>query len=235
MTRSKSELADEYVIGLLGEAEARDVESLLDTDPELASAVDAARDRFVEIDLTERPATVSTSSWGRILDRLSEEQGEHGNVVPLNAGQSDRTGVAAYWKHVAQAGMAACLLLAVGLGWMATRPAPQFVAILLDAGGEPQAVVEAFADDRVTVRPLENFEVPEGRTLQVWTKPNVPDAQPVSLGLMEQIRRLNLKGPDLPPPSQGQLYEITIEQEGGSPTGLPTGPIVGKGFAKTAI
>lgn len=237
MSLSLRELADEYVIGLLDEAERRDVESRMADEPELEAAVLAARERFLEIDLTERPADLSHASWNKVLERLGESDETTDNVVPLASARARRasTGVAGYWKHVAQAGMAACLVLAVGLGWMASRPAPQFVAVLLDSGGEPQAVVEAYANDRVVVLPLENFVVPAGRTLQVWTKPNVPDAQPVSLGLMEQIRRLSLKGPDLPPPTQGQLYEITIEQEGGSPTGLPTGPIVGKGFAKTTI
>ena len=237
MSASIHELADEYVIGLLDDAEMREIERRMRDEPALESAVQAARERFLEIDLTEKPAGLSDASWHAVLRRLGEDADEPGAVVPLASarGKSAAAGVAAYWKTVAQAGMAACLLLAVGIGWMASRPAPEFVAVLLDSGGEPQAVIEAYADDHVVVRPLENFVVPAGRTLQVWTKPNVPDAQPVSLGLMEQIRRLNLKGPDLPPPSQGQLYEITIEQEGGSPTGLPTGPIVGKGFAKTAI
>jgi len=236
MSASLHELADEYVIGLLDEAESRDVERRMRDEPELEAAVLAARERFLEIDLTEKPAGLSDSAWTQIVDRLGESAGDD-TVVPIGQARAKRaaSGVPAYWKHVAQAGMAACLLLVVGLGWIASRPAPQFVAVLLDSGGEPQAVIEAYADDHVVVLPLENFAVPEGRTLQVWTKPNTPDAQPVSLGLMEQIRRLSLTGPDLPPPSQGQLYEITIEQEGGSPTGLPTGPIVGKGFAKTAI
>lgn len=233
MSETLRELADEYVIGLLGEDEARAVETRAEKDAELAAAIDDARDRFVEIDLAETPSAVPETVWNGVLSRL--DAGENETVVPIGRARRVRTPVAAYWKQVAQAGIAACLLLAVGVGWMAMQPAPEFVAVLLDSDGEPQAVIEAFADDRVTVLPLENFDVPAGRTLQVWTKRNEPDAQPVSIGLMEQIRRLRLRGPDLPPPDEGQLYEITIEQEGGSPTGLPTGPIVGKGYAKHAI
>jgi len=39
----------------------------------------------------------------------------------------------------------------------------------------------------------------------------------------------------LPSPAADQLYEITFEPDGGSPTNLPTGPILGKGFAKTPV
>jgi anti-sigma-K factor RskA len=35
----------------------------------------------------------------------------------------------------------------------------------------------------------------------------------------------------LPEPVAGQLYEITLEDEGGSATGRPTGPILGVGRA----
>ncbi|WP_407815360.1 anti-sigma factor domain-containing protein, partial [Staphylococcus aureus] len=41
-----------------------------------------------------------------------------------------------------------------------------------------------------------------------------------------------LDGPALPTPRDNQLYEITLEQAGGSPTGRPTGPILAKGLAK---
>ena len=52
------------------------------------------------------------------------------------------------------------------------------------------------------------------------------------LGLLEAARSVVLEGPDLPQPREDQLYEITVENEGGSPTGRPTGPILVKGFAK---
>lgn len=82
--------------------------------------------------------------------------------------------------------------------------------------------------------PLEDFEVPEGRVLQVWT---LPDAEtgPVSLGTLEGAADVRLAGPNLPLPADGQLYEITLEPAPGSPTGRPTGPILVKGFAKPPV
>ena len=106
------------------------------------------------------------------------------------------------------------------------------VAVLLDPDtNSPGAVVEAFANDRVRIVPLSDIPIPEGRILQVWT---LPDAEtgPVSLGLMPQAQLTSLLGPDLPRPQPRQLYEITLEPAGGSPTGRPTGPILYKGFAE---
>jgi anti-sigma-K factor RskA len=52
---------------------------------------------------------------------------------------------------------------------------------------------------------------------------------PVSVGLMDRPRTLELQLGDLPRPSADQLFEITLEPAGGSPTGRPTGPILFKG------
>lgn len=238
MTRDYRDLAEEYAVGLLSDDEAAAVEAAMRDDADLARAVAQAIERFVEIDLSEPPAALAGDGWARIAASLdAPETAQESTVTPFRRPQPAPAPVQRFWKPAAQAGIAASLLLAVGLSWSLTRPEPQpeLIAVLVDANGEPQAIVDAFLDDSVTVRPLERFAVPEGQTLQVWTLPDLPDAKPVSLGLLEEVSVRGLRGPDLPPPKPGQLYEITIEQAGGSPTGLPTGPIVGKGFAKTPI
>ncbi|PWV97515.1 anti-sigma-K factor RskA [Hoeflea marina] len=229
-------IADEYVVGLMDDDEAREIERRMAGEPALAAAISAAAERFLEIDLSETPVALAAEGWSGVEARLRAAEGAGGDPILLAAERlRRRPTVASHWRTVAQAGMAACLVLAAALGWQLSQPAPEMIAVLVDSAGEPQAVIEAFADDRVTVLPLVDFAVPDGSTLQVWTLPAVADAKPVSLGLIDHIARLNLRGPDLPAPAQGQLYEITIEQAGGSPTGLPTGPIVGKGFAKGII
>ena len=78
---------------------------------------------------------------------------------------------------------------------------------------------------------LADFAVPRDKTIQLWTLPS-KEVGPVSLGLIEGVRSAKLEGPALPAPRSDQLYEITLEQAGGSPTGRPTGPILAKGFAR---
>ena len=53
----------------------------------------------------------------------------------------------------------------------------------------------------------------------------------MSLGVLEGTRAARLAFGDLPDPGAEQLYEVTLEPQGGSPTGRPTGPIIGKGLA----
>jgi anti-sigma-K factor RskA len=80
----------------------------------------------------------------------------------------------------------------------------------------------------VVLLPLASINVPSGRALQVWTLPS-RERGPVSVGLMDRPRTLELQLGDLPRPSADQLFEITLEPAGGSPTGRPTGPILFKG------
>ena len=51
----------------------------------------------------------------------------------------------------------------------------------------------------------------------------------LEVGLIERTRQALFHRADLPT-GQQQLYEITLEPAGGSPTGKPTGPVIVKGF-----
>lgn len=124
------------------------------------------------------------------------------------------------------------LLLAIGLAYSLTRTVePLVVAVLINDAGEVQAVVEDFGNAQATIRMLADFNIPGDKTIQVWTLPS-KDTGPVSLGLIDGARSAHLAVPELPTPRGDQLYEITLEDAGGSPTGRPTGPILAKGLAK---
>ena len=75
--------------------------------------------------------------------------------------------------------------------------------------------------------------MPAGRTLQVWTLWDQTRG-PVSVGLIDRARRARFAVPTYPARKE-QIYEITLEPAGGSPTGRPTGPVLLKGFATTPL
>jgi anti-sigma-K factor RskA len=234
--RGTAELADEHVLGLLDPAEAAQVEALLETEPEMRAAVAAARDRFLELDLTAPRQEASDALWRRIESGLGGI-GAAGTVSPRAARRprprsAVRPTPERRWRAAALVGLAASVLLAAALGWRVLwAPQPQLIAVLLDDAGRPLVVVETYEGDRARVIPLADIEVPEGRALQVWTLPD-PATGPVSLGLLQRASTATLEGPELPGPQPEQLYEITVEPETGSPTGRPTGPVLVKGFAR---
>ncbi|MEP7455463.1 anti-sigma factor [Phyllobacterium sp. SB3] len=228
-TRSVPDLADDYVLGLLDDNELQAVESALLTDQAMQSAVSDSRERFLELDMTAKPASVPPEMWENISARLDKSaDGTH--VLPVAANSNNGS----FWRRLALTASAASILLAAGLLWsLNNQPDPVVIAILLDDKGQAQALVEDFGDRSAKVTLLADFAVPEDKVMQVWTLPS-KEMGPVSLGLLSTSSTAVLEGPNLPRPRLDQLYEITVEQSGGSPTGRPTGPILVKGYSKAA-
>lgn len=221
-------LADEYVLGLAESASAAEIEEAMERDPELKAAIAASRERFLPLDTAVTPATVDEALWHCIESALPAQHAKSDTPVSTVANDNNSKG----WKIAALSSFAAALLLAIGLGYSLTRTIePLVVAVLINEAGEVQAVVEDFGNERATIRMLADFAVPNDKAIEVWTLPS-REMGPVSLGLLEGVRSARLDGPALPTPRDNQLYEITLEQAGGSPTGRPTGPILAKGLAR---
>lgn len=245
-SRNPAELADEYVIGLCDTDEQREVEQRLNTDQDIAVHVELARLRFANLDAATPDVAVPENFWSRInsaLDVLEAGADAIGSDALETAPSKDASDTVVPFDPQPQkrsrrmtwfvaANIAATLLLALTVFWMSmTRVDPQVVAVLLDDGGQPVAMIEGQQDNTTRVTLLGDIDVPAGSILQLWTKPD-PDGAPVSIGIFDEPRQTILEAVGLPAPTTDQLYEITFEQPGGSPTGLPTGPILGKGFTK---
>ena len=84
--------------------------------------------------------------------------------------------------------------------------------------------MQASSRQEIELIPLGTFEVPKGKALEFWTKADEWQA-PVSLGLVDPGQPIRLRLDELPPLEDNQLFELTLEDETGSATGLPTGPI----------
>ncbi|TCL92474.1 anti-sigma-K factor RskA [Rhizobium sp. PP-WC-2G-219] len=221
-------IADEYVLGLLDAMEARQVETDMESNPDLKGAIAASRERFLPLDDTAEPTVIGDDFWTRIDAALPMQGAAPVEVSRLTANDNRPGG----WRATALAAMAAAVILAVALSFNLIRTVePLVVAVLVNEAGDIQAIVEDFGNEKAAVRLLADFTVPQGKTIEVWTLPS-PERGPVSLGLIDDARSVRLDGPALPKPHDSQLYELTLEQAGGSPTGRPTGLILAKGFAK---
>ncbi|NVD43215.1 anti-sigma factor [Ensifer sp. HO-A22] len=222
------DLADEYVLGLMEAADAVEIEAAMERDAELRAAVAASRERFLPLDATVEPVVAGANLWQKIEASLPLHTDTANPVENASANDNSRNG----WRVAAISAIAASVILAVGLVYSLTRSVdPLVVAVLINEAGDVQAVVEDFGNEDARIRLLADFDVPADKTIQVWTLPS-REMGPVSLGLVDGVNGAHLGGAELPKPRESQLYEITLEQTGGSPTGRPTGPILAKGFAK---
>lgn len=230
----RDRLASEYVLGLLEPEEMRRCEERLARDAGLAVQVELWRARLAELDATAAPVTPDPALWPRIAAALGPVAAAP--AAPRRAVRPSRLATwwesLSLWRGYALAASAALILLAFGAAHLARQAAqaPVLVAVLLSDQNQPAAVVNAFRDGRTELLALSALKAPEGKSLQVWTLWD-RERGPVSVGLLEAMRNVELSVEGLPRPAAAQLYEVTLEPAGGSPTGRPTGPILMKGNA----
>lgn len=229
--QTTAERADAYVLGLMDDDERLQLEDELESNSELARAVGESRDRFIELDMAGPASAVSPGLWTLIEQRLETEASQKA-AASVERPRPANDNIAVRWRQIALSAIAASLMLVAVLAYGVLQPSePQVIAILMNAEGEPVVMIEDFGNDTAKVTPLVDTAVPSDRSLQLWTLPTA-DMGPVSLGVLDGWQTATVSGPELPGPQEEQLYEITLEPLGGSPTGRPTGPILGKGFAK---
>ena len=234
-------LAGEYVLGTLPTVERAEVEKRLPADAALRSAVDAWEERLHPLVALAPPAEPSGALWPRI--EKSVEPLPNAPAVAGAVAASPRRPVAPeqragwwnslqLWRGLAGSGFAAAAVMAAVLVTRSFAPAvPQYMVVLVaPADKAPGWVVQTGARlagggaQQLSLIPLGNTPVPEGRSLQFWTKANAWRG-PVSLGLVTPGRAIRVPIEQLPPLEADQLFELTLEPAAGSPINRPTGPI----------
>ena len=251
--------AAEFVLGLLDAPEEADTADWARKDPAFAALVEHWRVRFAELDITAPEGAAGPALLARIEQTLDQpvadpaiqpetraEPRESLGAAPAVPPRRQPQGIGAlvaglwdslgFWRMAGFASATASLLLAIGLVLASggRPPQPYLVAVLMGPQGEPAAVVNAYSDGTADLLPLRPIAVPDGRVLEVWTLQD-PARGPVSIGLSSEARRIPLDLKSLPRTGPNQLFEITLEPRGGSPTGRPTGPILMKGTTSVAL
>ncbi|AMW83442.1 putative transmembrane protein [Pseudomonas yamanorum] len=225
---SIDELASEYVLGTLPAEQRAEVEQRLTTDTALRAAVDAWEQRLLPLTEQAAPATPSVYLWRRIERSLGHSTNHDSPVSWWNR--------LALWRGLAGAGIAASLVFATLLltRTAAINPTAYVVVLVAPQNQAPGWVIQASNTQEIQLIPLGVMEVPADKTLQFWTKGE--DWQgPVSLGLVKPGQTLSVPLDKLPPLAPNQLFELTLENPGGSKTGKPTGPIQAIGRAVKVI
>ncbi|MCR4542146.1 anti-sigma factor [Pseudomonas sp. 18.1.10] len=218
MSNPLDELASEYVLGTLPGEQRAEVEQRLPHDPELRAAVDAWEQRLLPLTALAAPVAPSPHLWQRIERNLSGVRTPWWDLLAL-------------WRGLAGAGLVATLALAALLLTRPTSTEPTFVVVLVAPQNQaPGWVIQASNNQQIQLIPLGVMEVPADKALQFWTKGDGWQG-PVSLGLVKPGQTLSVPLDKLPPLSPNQLFELTLEDPRGSPTGKPTGPIQAIGRA----
>lgn len=230
--------AAEYVLGVMEGDDASLLRAEAARNPALARAISAWEARLAPLADTVAPVVPPDALWSRIEDSLNSaviipftprrrvEQPLHPLPEPAPSPASDRNAAASWlmaWKAATAATAAvAAVLLAVVL-WPAA-PKEHFVASLT-AANTPAAhfVAATAADGSIILTGLSHTAKPAGKDLELWALP-AGAATPIALGVIPAGERYVVKRPDLAV-NRTQLM-VSLEPLGGSPTGLPTGPVL---------
>ncbi len=220
-------LAGEYVLGVLEPEAARALERRALQEPTLAAAIAAWQDRLAPLGslLGETPAPGPL--WARIARDIGETPAVASATVVDFVPRAPRRSVwssLALWRGATAAGFA----LAAGFAGILllrppTPPAARYVAALTDPASHAAGYMAAAgADGAIAVMPLTAVQVASDRSLELWALPPGA-AHPVSLGVLGPDGRRVLAANMVAPNTQ---LMVSLEPHGGSPTGLPTGPVL---------
>lgn len=221
-------VAAEYVLGVMPAGERRQAARRIETDPAFARLVDQWEARLSPMgdayEEAEPPAGVKQALDSRLFGAPKRRAGPSGFWNSLN-----------FWRGLAAASLAALLVVAVLP--LVMRPA-------VEAPGE--RLVASLAHDDTDVHYFVVYDArsadvglshvngarAEGRDFELWVIRD--DNPPISLGVIPVGSNVHLAVADEMRRriESGAVFAISLEPEGGSPTGQPTGPVVALGDLK---
>jgi anti-sigma-K factor RskA len=220
-------LAAQYVAGTLrGRARAR-FEALLPGHPALQRAVRDWQDRLLPLTTVLPEVAPPPRVWRAIESRLWP--------LPLPKPAWQRLGL---WRVLSGAALAGVVGLAVLLANPPPAQAP--VVVVLESTGAAAVsattiVASLSGDGRALVtRTLTPVSLTSDRVLELWSVP--PNGNPRSLGLISANGATVLDRSRLPATllkGGTAALAVSVEPPGGSPTGVPTGPVVFAGKLQT--
>ncbi|MGC4390486.1 anti-sigma factor [Agrobacterium sp. M50-1] len=220
-------LAAEYVLGLLSLERRQMVERRMADDADFQRHVERWQSDTVTFNDAYGEIAPDASVFNRIEQRLFADR-------PDNAAGSLWQSLV-FWRGVSLVSSLAAVVAIVFVSGM-LPPTGRQAALLVANLTAPGNVIDLAASydassGRLKITPVA-ADGGERRSLELWLVP--PAGNPKSLGIINAAVDADMV---ISPGIQGSLGEgsvfaVSLEPFGGSPTGLPTGPIVASGTAR---
>lgn len=209
--------AAEYVLSLMDPDEANRFEIELQTDPDLRSHVEAWQENFASMAAAEIQDVPPPKN---ALQRLQSDLFGEEPILPWYRR------LKIFEFAIGGAMAALVLLVSMQLGWLEQTDTPRLQA-QIGAAGAPVQLVATVSAELGLIKLRKSGTPPEGRAFELWVIAG--DGPPQSLGVIPEPEVSVLSIPDalLPVVVAGAVFAITDEPLGGSPSGLPTGAVLG--------
>lgn len=238
-------LAMEWALGTLDRKARTDADARRASDPAFAALCDDWAEQLSLLADEVAPVAPSAALWAKIDAEIGKEAGLQQSVAVAPAASP-------WWARLAVWQGATAAFASLALALLITRPpaplppaplppappiaAPQttLLAATLSAEGG-RALVTASLDtgrSSVVVSPVAGEDL-NGRVPELWLIP--ADGKPRSLGLISLggVQQVAVSPTLLKLVAEGAVLAVSLEPAGGSPTGLPTGPVVATGKLTT--
>jgi anti-sigma-K factor RskA len=227
---SPEDRAGQYVLGVLDAADMQAVRRDAAQDGALAAAIEMWERRLAPLTALVGETPPPSELWQAIAARLDGDLPAVGTPQPRRAPSDGRRAAGnralAAWRAAAIGSMAIAAGLAGLLVWrVQTTPAAPRLAMILPLQQTPGAwLVELRPDGSIRIMAEGNVTRPTDRDFELWALAEHA-TRPVPLGLMPVAANVaELHVADLPHTSFKLL--VSLEPKGGSPTALPTGPVL---------
>jgi anti-sigma-K factor RskA len=216
-------LAAEFALGTLAPRPRARLARAARTEPAVAQAIREWEQRLAALAVAIPAVTPPPRVWTAITDRLGLRR--EGSAT---SGWWDRLAV---WRVLSAFAFVAALALGIALFVpRGTAPESPIVAVLAGPDGKPALIASGRRGDAfLLVKAVGTAPVETGKALELWLLPT--GAPPRSLGLIPAtgIVRVPLRGPPDAVLANVPAVAVSLEPATGSPTGLPTGPVLYSG------
>ena len=220
-------LAAEYVLGTLWGEDRRAFEARVAGDATVRDLIAAWQDRLRPLGETDPEVVPSAEVWQSIEKALGlrrpTRQVRNGWLQQLWEN-------VVLWRWASFATAVAAVALAAVLVLKPADVRDRYVAVLDDQDGRPAWLVSVdLKANTLAIRPVKSVS-PGKKSYELWALPGA-GRPPRSIGLLNASTQTVIRPPPSlrDTPSKGYTLAISLEPEGGSPTGLPTGPVVFQG------
>lgn len=217
-------LAAEYALGTLQGRARRRFEHVLKEDPGLRAYAAAWQARLHPLGEAIAPVTPPKKVWLAIEARIQGRRPGLWHSLP-------------FWRWLSATSAAALVLLAVYAGvWLPRLEAGKeyMVVVMSNPRSRPMMTVSWPTQDRkktkLRIRVIGHQEMAPNTAWELWMMPG-GDHNPRSLGLIatHETQEVEIPAHLLPALNAAWGMAMSVEPHGGSPSGVPSGPVLYSG------
>lgn len=225
LNKEEKWLAAEFALGGLDGANMQKAELLYDRDQLFRHEVDGWTNQLSPMLDEVKSIEPEPEVWDAIAQRTGATTANQ---------KSDLWGDLNFWRGLAivSSGLAIASIVALlylpGSGILTPKTSSPLVATLNAKGDAPTLLASFSSNDNILILRTVLPAMEQTKVAELWLIPS--DGVPRSLGLLDKTSmQFNLSDDASALMSDGGTLAISLEPQGGSPTGGPTGPVIASG------